>query len=711
MSRMNRKMASARSSTVISGAAGETNVAAGAGSSASSPAEAPTQRQAMHPLDPAVVLAQAMLGRALGASQHKARAGQPGTLSLITLPDREWKQAVQDAWGKILYEEERPEREEDSWDPPSRHGWLAWTPSRAKWNFDEGSSVLDALWQGRPIAVFATKSDDEIDGDVQLSTDVQIEVGLPLPEDVAQVALRLTGQLPASTLSEEQAASVTPRLIHLAGRPGRSADEIIDCLRQLIMLRAGRILTGVPAAVDGSGASSLVPPAPPAKRRAPPRDAPSLDRLHGMAPAIAWARSLELALPLYDAGKLSWSDVDSALLLSGPPGCGKTLFARALAARIGVPLMTGSYASWLATGRGHQGDMLKAMRQCFADARAAGRAVVFLDEIDSFPNRAELKHDWKDWEIQVVNALLAEIDGADGRAGVVLLAACNHPHMLDPALVRSGRLDRHIQLSLPSSQEFALILREHLGADLQGADLSGVATLAAGASGADAERYVRGARRRAREAMREVLMPDLVAEIGGEDSRSDEERGRASMHEAGHAVACVVSMPGDLCFTTIRVAKGAGGETRSSRRQQTFRKDELRNQIVAFLAGRAAEEVILGSPSTGAGGSFDSDLASATAIAVDMMTAYGLDERTGLVWTGRHDADALARRLSIDPVLAEDVRSVLDECFREATKLVALHRTAVEAVAAKLLERTALSGAEVEALVEELALTSRCAGQ
>jgi len=606
---------------------------------------------------------------------------------------------VKDAWGKLLHQEDRPEHGEDSWDPPLRHGWLAWTPSRSTWSLQESDTVLDALWQGRPIAAFAIKPDGEINGDVLVSADVQIEVGLPLPDDVAQVALRLTGQKPSSNLSEGEAADVTPRLIRLAGRPGRSADEIIDLLRQLIQLRASRVVSEVPAAVNGSGASSLVPELLPAKRPVPPRDAPSLDRLHGMAPAIAWARSLELALSLYHAGQLSWSDVDSALLLSGPPGCGKTLFARALAAHLGVPLMTGSYASWLATGRGHQGDMLKAMRQCFADARAAGRAVVFLDEIDSFPNRAELKHDWKDWEIQVVNALLAEIDGADGRAGVVLLAACNHPHMLDPALVRSGRLDRHIQLSLPSPQEFALILREHLGADLPGVDLSGVATLAAGASGADAERYVRGARRRARESRREVQMSDLLSEIGGEDSRSDEERRRASVHEAGHAAACAVLMPGALQFTTIRVVKGAGGETRSSTRRQTFQKDDLHNQIVAILAGRAAEEVIFGSPSTGAGGGFDSDLASATALAVDMVTAYGFDERTGLVWTGRHDAAALARRLSIDPVLAADVRLMLDDCFRAATNLVASRRTAVEAVAARLLQRTALSGAEVEALI------------
>jgi cell division protease FtsH len=138
----------------------------------------------------------------------------------------------------------------------------------------------------------------------------------------------------------------------------------------------------------------------------------------------------------------------------------------------------------------------------FAQARektaVAGGAILFIDEVDSFPNRETLTHHYKDYEIQVVNALLAEIDGVEGRRGVVLLAACNHPHLLDPALVRSGRLDRHIRISLPDQAALARILREHLGKDFGGESLQEAALAAAGASGADCEPFVRGARRRAR---------------------------------------------------------------------------------------------------------------------------------------------------------------------------------------------------------------------
>ena len=138
------------------------------------------------------------------------------------------------------------------------------------------------------------------------------------------------------------------------------------------------------------------------------------------------------------------------------------------------------------------------MRKTFEEARQAAPCILFIDEVDSFPNRATIVHHYVEWETQVVNALLAEMDGNEGRPGVVLLGACNHPEKLDPALVRSGRLDRHIRIGLPDRVALADILREQLGGDLSGVDLSGVVLLATGATGADCERFVRGARRRAR---------------------------------------------------------------------------------------------------------------------------------------------------------------------------------------------------------------------
>ncbi len=541
---------------------------------------------------------------------------------------------------------------------------------------DADADIQRALWNGLPIIGFAP---DEafLPEDLVQAADRHIVMPKPSSVDVAALAGRLCENEPSVQLTDEEAATLSPRLVRLARRLDQSPDDYVGKLRDLV------------------ARESAVPQARPEG----PRDAPTLERLHGMDEAVAWGMSLRVSLQAHAAGKLAWKDVDNAVLLSGPPGTGKTTFARALAKSCDLPLHTGSYAQWLANGSGHQGDMLMAMRKTFKEAKKQAPCILLLDEVDSFGDRGTMPIYHAEWAIPVINALLAEMDGVEGREGVVVVAACNHPDKLDPALVRSGRLDRHIGISLPDQEALALILHEHLGDDLPGVSLAGAALAAAGVTGADCERFVRGVRRRAREAKRAATLDDLMEEIGGSDTRTDEELRVAAVHEAGHGVARCELLPGTLRAVTLRPGNGTGGSTASEDTAQYLLAEDVHLRMVFLLAARAAEELVLGTPSSGAGGNADSDLARATRLAMTAVCSLGFSDKVGLVWAGLPDPSDPTRMLAEHPAAAAEIRRMLDRAYEDALELVKHRQAAVEAVAKTLLARRVLDGAAVAEIV------------
>jgi cell division protease FtsH len=635
-------------------------------------------------LDPALLAMSIMLKRALEAAGTTIEeAGRDGIVILVTLPAEPWPAIARDEWRTRFRNGER-------YVDGRRIGyqynayWVAFLADdepRSRELLDAAENFAKSVSNGLHCVGFAVAI-SWLPVDLVYAADLRLTVPTLTSTDVCAISAELCGDVATEALPDDQASLLTPRLLRLAKRRDQTADAYIRKLRQLL----AREVTSDQVKVAPSESV---------------RTAPTLDRLHGMDEAVIWGRDLWRDIQGAMSQTLTWGDVDRGCLFSGPSGCGKTLLAQALARTCGIPLVVGSYGQWLGTGGGHQGDLLKSMKKTFAEARACAPCILFIDEVDSFPNRATIKHHHVEWETQVVNALLAEIDGVEGRDGVVLVAACNHPGRLDPALTRSGRLDRHIQIHMPDRAALALILREHLGSDLKDEDLSTAALAATGASGADCERVVRGARRRARSAQREIVMSDLLDEIGGSDDRSDDDLWTAAVHEAGHVVMTCALRPGRLEMVSLQGSASTGGYfTANLSTSRHLRAADLRERLAILMAGRAAEDLLLGIPSSGAGGTSASDLAAATFLTTLADAALGLDENAGLVWRGTPEIHRLPETLDANPALVGRVKEKLDEAYATAHAFLRMRITTVHALATVLAARRVLDGAEAEAIVQ-----------
>ncbi|KQQ36500.1 ATP-dependent Zn protease [Rhizobium sp. Leaf306] len=349
-----------------------------------------------------------------------------------------------------------------------------------------------------------------------------------------------------------------------------------------------------------------------------------LENLHGYGQAKTWGLQLATDLNLWQQKRLAWSDVDRGLLLSGPPGVGKTIFARALANTCGVNFVATSVAQWQADG--HLGDTLKAMRKEFAKASVDAPSILFIDELDSIGDRATFPTDHANYSSQVVNALLECLDGTAARDGVVVVGATNHPDKIDPAVRRPGRLDRHVVIDLPSQEDRLAIIRQQLGPD-GSIDLGDLGPLTEAMAGADLAQLVRDAKRLARREGRGLVLADLTSQLPPLIPITGPFRRSAAVHEAGHALVGVRLEYGRFRGAFVhrqlnprfkeQLAGAAGFELPVVwlRNEQKFR-----DQICVLLAGIAAEKLIFGSHSDGA----EADLAEATRLALEMETQNGM---------------------------------------------------------------------------------------
>nr|WP_313013540.1 AAA family ATPase [Brucella intermedia] len=425
----------------------------------------------------------------------------------------------------------------------------------------------------------------------------------------------------------------------------------------------------------------------------------NLDNLVGYGSAATWGKLLASDLGLYRAGQLPWSDIDRGILISGPPGVGKTLFARALANTCNIPLYAHSLARW--QSQGSLDDLLKAMRSAFEEASKNAPAILFLDEIDSFGNRANLSGHNANYGRQVINGLLEHLDGVSNREGVFVVAATNMPDLIDPAITRAGRIEHHVSITLPEPAEREGILRFHLGCDLEGEDISDVAESLTEASGADIAKFVRQARHIARLEKRPLALSDLLRLKPATTPLQPDDIHRIAVHEAGHVVVAH-ALSDSLGMVPVSVminrevqngnARLGGVRMRNTKPKIVKLRENYDAEICSYLGGLAAEHVILGTHSDGGGGVIGSDLSMATDIAIRMEVSFGLGEN--LTFWSSHDEckpDFLKHNMQLQAV----VDKTLQSCFAKACKIVEDRQGSVVSVATILERNSEISEVEL----------------
>ena len=411
--------------------------------------------------------------------------------------------------------------------------------------------------------------------------------------------------------------------------------------------------------------------------------------------------------------------VPKGVLLVGPPGTGKTLLAKATAGEAEVPFFSTSGSEFveMLVGVG-----AARVRDLFAQAKKYQPCIIFIDELDAVGrHRGAGLGGGHDEREQTLNQILVELDGFDDNGSTILIAATNRPDILDPALLRPGRFDRHIVVDKPDVKGREEVLEVHMK-DKQFADDVDVKILARstpGLVGADLANLINeGALLAARRNHEKITMEDLEEGIervmAGPERKSrlinEREKKIIAYHETGHAIVAKILPGADPVHKISIIPRGhaALGYTLQIPEEDRFlmTKSELMNRISILLSGRVSEEIIFNDVTSGAA----NDLDRATEIARQMVTQLGMSESLGLVKLGKKREEIfLGRDISEDRNYSEEiayaidkeVKAVIDECYERAKEILTEHRDLLDKIAAVLLEREVLLSEDFDELMKE----------
>ncbi len=423
---------------------------------------------------------------------------------------------------------------------------------------------------------------------------------------------------------------------------------------------------------------------------------------------------------LKDPGKFTkvGARIPKGVLLEGPPGTGKTLLAKAIAGEAGVPFfsISGSDFVEMFVGVG-----ASRVRDLFADAKKNSPCIVFIDEIDAVARRRGTGmgggHDERE---QTLNQLLVEMDGFGVNEGIIVLAATNRVDILDPAILRPGRFDRKVAVGVPDVGGRQDILKVHaknkpLAEDV---DLQQIAQTTAGFTGADLENLLNEAAINAAMENRAYINQEDIkgafVKVGiGAEKRSrivsEKEKKITAYHEAGHAILFHVLPDVGPVYTVsiIPTGGGAAGYTMPlpEKDEMFLTKGKMLQDIMVSLGGRIAEEIIFDDITTGA----SSDIKKATKVARKMVTRFGMSENIGVinydseddeVFIGRDLAHTRAHSESVAGEIDREVKSIIDNCYAKAKKIIVEHENVLHKAAQLLLEKEKISREEFEALFQ-----------